>query len=100
MRTKKIGITVDAEVLHRVDLLAAERQITTRSRAIQKAVKVGVKRLERGRLDRECAKLDPVFEQWLAEQDMVEDSAELSDGALADICAVFNVPDAPELGPL
>jgi metal-responsive CopG/Arc/MetJ family transcriptional regulator len=98
MRTKKIGITV--EVLHKVDLPAFERQITTRSRAIQKAVKMGVKRRERGRLDRECAKLDPAFEQWLAEQDLVEDSVELSDEVLADIYAVFNVPDAPELGQL
>ena len=29
--------------------------------------------LERGRLDRECAKLDPKFEQQLAEQALVED---------------------------
>jgi metal-responsive CopG/Arc/MetJ family transcriptional regulator len=69
----KIAITLDAELLRKVDLLVAERRFPTRSRAIQEAVKAAIERLERGRLERECAKLDPKFEQQLAEQDLAED---------------------------
>jgi metal-responsive CopG/Arc/MetJ family transcriptional regulator len=71
----KIAITLDAELLRKVDLLVAERRFPTRSRAIQEAVKAAIERLERGRLDRECAKLDPKFEQQLAEQGLAEDLA-------------------------
>jgi metal-responsive CopG/Arc/MetJ family transcriptional regulator len=100
MRATKITITLDAKLLRKVDLLVAERRFRTRSRAIQEAVKAGVQRLERGRFHRECAKLDPIFEQQLAEQVLAEDMSELSDQALADICAVSDRPDASEFGPL
>ncbi|HXO26903.1 MAG TPA: ribbon-helix-helix domain-containing protein [Thermoanaerobaculia bacterium] len=73
MSATKIAITLDAELLRKVDLLVAERRFPTRSRAIQEAVKAAIERLERGRLDRQCAKLDPKFEQQLAEQDLAED---------------------------
>ena len=75
MSATKIAITLDAELLGKVDLLVAERRFPTRSRAIQEAVKAAVERLERGRLNRECAKLDPKFEQQLAEQGLAEDLA-------------------------
>jgi metal-responsive CopG/Arc/MetJ family transcriptional regulator len=71
----KIAITLDAELLRKVDLLVAERRFPTRNRAIQEAVKAAVERLERGRLERECAKLDPKFEQQLAEHGLAEDLA-------------------------
>ena len=73
MSVTKIAITLDAELLRKVDLLVAGRRFPSRSRAIQEAVKAAVDRLERGRLDRECAKLDPKFEQRLAEQGLSED---------------------------
>jgi len=76
MSATKIAITLDAELLRKVDLLVTERRFPTRSRAIQEAVKAAVERLERGRLERECAKLDPKFEQQLAEQGLAEDLAE------------------------
>ncbi len=75
MSATKIAITLDADLLRKVDLLVAEQRFPTRSRAIQEAVKAAVERLERGRLGRECAKLDPRFEQQLAEQGLAEDSA-------------------------
>jgi metal-responsive CopG/Arc/MetJ family transcriptional regulator len=73
MSATKIAITLDAELLRKVDLLVTERRFPTRSRAIQEAVKAALDRLERGRLDRECAKLNPQFEQQLAEQGLAED---------------------------
>ncbi len=67
MSASKIAITLDAELLERVDRLVAERKFPSRSRAIQLAVKAQLDRFDRSRLARECAKLDPTFEQRLAE---------------------------------
>lgn len=75
MSGTKIAITLDVELLRKVDLLVAERRFPNRSRAIQEAVSAAVDRLEHGRLDRECAKLDPEFEQQLAEQGLAMDFA-------------------------
>jgi Arc/MetJ-type ribon-helix-helix transcriptional regulator len=74
MTATKIAITLDAELLRKVDLLVAERRFPSRSRAIQEAVKIALDRLEAGRLGRESAKLDPKFEQDLAEQGLAETS--------------------------
>lgn len=75
MSATKIAITLESELLRKVDQLVAERRFPTRSRAIQEAVKAAVERIERGRLERECAKLDPKFEQQLVEQGLAEDLA-------------------------
>jgi len=45
---------------------------TRRSQAIQQAVEEMLARLERSRLTRECAKLDPAFEKALAEEGLSE----------------------------
>jgi metal-responsive CopG/Arc/MetJ family transcriptional regulator len=70
----KIAITLDRETLRRLDQLVAQRRVPNRSRAIQEAVEEHLDRLERGRLARECAKLDPAEERGLAEEGL---SAEL-----------------------
>jgi|ERR1700687_655391 len=75
MRAIRIAITLETDLLHRLDLLVAEGRFPTRSRAIQEAVRSGLEGLERGRLARECAKLDPEFEQRLAEQGLTDDLA-------------------------
>jgi metal-responsive CopG/Arc/MetJ family transcriptional regulator len=67
MGTSKVAITLDEELLERIDRLVAERKFPSRSRAIQLAVKAQIDRLDRRRLARECAKLDPKYEQQLAE---------------------------------
>lgn len=68
MTTTKVAITLDEELLERIDRLVAERRFPSRSRAIQLAVKAQIDRLDRRRLARECARLDPAYEQQLAEQ--------------------------------
>lgn len=67
MGTSKVAITLDEGLLERIDRLVAERKFPSRSRAIQLAVKAQIDRLDRRRLARECAKLDPEYEQRLAE---------------------------------
>lgn len=66
--TAKVAITLDEELLERIDRLVAERKFPSRSRAIQLAVRAQIDRLDRRRLASECAKLDPAYEQQLAEQ--------------------------------
>ena len=68
MSTTKVAITLDEELLERIDRLVAERKFPSRSRAIQLAVKAQIDRLDRRRLARECAKLDPRYEQNITEE--------------------------------
>ena len=68
MSTIKVAITLDEDLLERIDRLVAERRFPSRSRAIQLAVKAQIDRLDRGRLARESAKLDPAHEQQIAEE--------------------------------
>ncbi len=68
MSTAKVAITLDEDLLKRLDRLVKNRMFENRSRAIQEAVSEKLARLERGRLARECAKLDRKFEQTMAEE--------------------------------
>lgn len=73
MGSVKVAITIDSETLKRVDALVAKRVFPNRSRAVQAAVAEKLARLEHTRLATECAKLDPAFEQALAEEGMGEE---------------------------
>jgi metal-responsive CopG/Arc/MetJ family transcriptional regulator len=76
MSKAKIAITLDKQILKRLDQLVEGQVFPNRSCAIQEAVKEKLGRLEQIRLARECAKLDPDFEKALAEEGM---SGELSE---------------------
>ena len=73
MRSAKIAVTIDQDLLLRLDRLVKERRFPNRSRAVQEALRDKLERLERSRLARECAKLDQTFEQHLAEEGLSED---------------------------
>ncbi len=68
MASAKIVITIDKNLLDRLDHLVKERRFPNRSRAVQEALRDKLERLEQTRLARECAKLDPPFEQQLADE--------------------------------
>ena len=70
MSTVKVAISLDADMLRRVDELVARTVFPSRSRAIQTAVAEKLARMERSRLATECAKLDLKAEQALAEEGM------------------------------
>ncbi len=70
MAADKVAITIDHEVLKRLDRLVAEKRFPNRSRAIQEAVEEKLSRLDRSRLAREAAMLDQRFEKKLAEEGM------------------------------
>jgi metal-responsive CopG/Arc/MetJ family transcriptional regulator len=73
MSTTKVAVTLDEKTLDRLDRLVKARLFPNRSRAIQEAVEEKLERLERSRLARECTKLDPAFEQAMAEEGMSEE---------------------------
>ncbi|MEX0747305.1 MAG: ribbon-helix-helix domain-containing protein [Rhodothermales bacterium] len=75
MATAKIAITLTAETLHRIDNLDSERAYPNRSRAIQAAVEEKLERMDRNRLARECAKLNPAEEQALAEAGLTDEQS-------------------------
>ena len=68
MSSTKIAITLDEDLVRRLDRLVDERKFPSRSRAIQLAVQAQIDRLDRRRLSRECAKLDRRHEQQVAEE--------------------------------
>jgi metal-responsive CopG/Arc/MetJ family transcriptional regulator len=73
MGSAKVAITIDEDTLQRLDRLVKEHVFPNRSKAIQEAVQDKIKRLEKSRLARECAKLDPSYEQALADEGISED---------------------------
>ncbi len=75
MATAKIAITLEQETLNRIDHLIRREVFPNRSKAIQQAVQEKLDRLNRSRLARECAKLEPKLEKAMAEEGM---SAELN----------------------
>src|SRR5487761_451656 len=58
MASAKVAITIPSAVLKRVDALVKRRVFPNRSKAIQHALDETLERMDRGRLARECAKLD------------------------------------------
>jgi metal-responsive CopG/Arc/MetJ family transcriptional regulator len=74
MKTAKVAITISQDLLIRLDQLVKEHRFPNRSRAVQAALQEKLERLDRGRLARECAKLDRRFEQALADEGLAEDA--------------------------
>jgi metal-responsive CopG/Arc/MetJ family transcriptional regulator len=68
MVASKIAITIENNLLERLDMLVKYNLFPNRSKAVQEAVAEKLARLEKSRLAQECAKLDPDFEQSLAEE--------------------------------
>ena len=76
MAAAKVAITIEEELLRQIDRLVEMRKFPNRSRAIQEAVRDKLERLDRGRLARECAKLDRAFEQKMADEGLAGDLEE------------------------
>jgi metal-responsive CopG/Arc/MetJ family transcriptional regulator len=76
MAASKIAITIDDNTLKRLDILVKSKFFPNRSKAIQEAVTEKLMRIEKSRLAQECAKLNPEFEQSLAEEGFSSELAE------------------------
>ena len=73
MTRAKVAVSLDEGLLNRLDRLVSKAVFPNRSQAIQVAVEEKLERLERSRLARECAKLDPDFEKSIAEEGLSEE---------------------------
>lgn len=71
MAVTKIAISIDRKLLERLDQLIQIIGVNNRSKVIQEAVKEKIERVEKSRLARECAKLDPTFERAMADADIM-----------------------------
>ena len=76
MARSKVAVSLEETTLDRLDQLVRSAVFPNRSQAIQVAVDEKLERIERSRLARECAKLNPAYERALAEEGMSEDLSE------------------------
>ena len=76
MGSSKIAITLESKLLEEVDALVKKEVFPNRSKAIQKAVEEKLHRINQTSLARECAKLDPAYEQAMADEGFDEDLSE------------------------
>ena len=67
MSVAKVTISIESQLLKRIDSLVKDRVFPSRSQAIQSAVEEKVSRLDKTRLARECAKLDKKEERAWAD---------------------------------
>ena len=70
MGRSKVAITIDEDLLQKLDRLVKKAVFRNRSQAIQIAVKEKLERFDQSRLARECSKLDPSFEK--SNSDLIE----------------------------
>lgn len=68
MGKKKVAVTIDQYLVSKLDHMVAEGRYSSRSSAIEEAVLERINKLEKKRLAEESARLDPDFEQALAEE--------------------------------
>ncbi|MBN1973239.1 MAG: hypothetical protein JW787_06345 [Sedimentisphaerales bacterium] len=68
MTVSKIAISLENDMVKRIDMLVKSNLFPNRSKAIQEAVSEKLRRIEKSLLAQECAKLDPEFEQSIAEE--------------------------------
>jgi metal-responsive CopG/Arc/MetJ family transcriptional regulator len=76
MARAKVAITIDYELVKRLDDLVVQERVASRSRAIEDAVRDALARLDRTRLARECSRLAPADEQELADEGLAADLRE------------------------
>lgn len=74
MPKAKVALTLDTELMNHVDTLVSERRFRNRSQAVESAPAEKLGRLARTRLATECAKLDSVVEQRLADEGLAGES--------------------------
>ncbi len=72
MPKTKVALTLDAELLERLDDLVAKQKFRNRSQAIEAALADKLQRIARTRLARESAKLNPADEKRFADEGLVD----------------------------
>lgn len=70
MSVAKVAISVDNQILRKLDQLVQKHFFPSRSKAIQEALEEKLVRLDKSRLTSECMKLNREEEHALAEEGM------------------------------
>lgn len=73
MPKTKVALTIDSDLLERLDELVERRKFRNRSQAVESALADKLQRLARTRLARESAKLNPREERRLADEGLADD---------------------------
>lgn len=76
MPKTKVAVTIETELLARIDALVDDATFPNRSQAVEIAIEEKLGRMAHAGLARECAKLDRAEERALAEEGMSRDLAE------------------------
>jgi Arc/MetJ-type ribon-helix-helix transcriptional regulator len=76
MPKAKVAVTIDSQLLKRIDRLVRDARFPNRSAAVECALVEKLERMDRTRLVRECAKLDQSEERALADEGLAADLAE------------------------
>ena len=76
MSVAKVTISIQSDLLKKLDRLVKERVFANRSQAVQSAVEEKVSRLDSNRLARECGKLNKTEEQSLADLGLASETQE------------------------
>lgn len=73
MSVDKIAVSIDHELVQKLDKLVADKKFKNRSHAIQSSIQNTVTKLEHQRLAQQCRKLNEIEEQRLADEGLEED---------------------------
>jgi len=78
MREARVEVTLDRDMLRRLDLFVQNGRFPNRSRAVQEAIGEMLTRLRRERLTGESAKLDRAAEQTMADEALLPPTVQRS----------------------
>jgi len=76
MNVAKVTVSIESNLLKKIDRLVKAKVFPNRSKAIQDAVIEKIERIDHNRLLRECAKLDAEDEQSMADEGLALEIAE------------------------
>ena len=79
MPKQKVAVTIEKDLVAILDRLVSEGKYPSRSSAVEDAVIERLIKVEKSRLAEESAKLDPAFEQAMADEGLLGDLAEWPD---------------------
>ena len=76
MPKQKVAVTIEKDLIIKLDRLVSEGKYPSRSSAVEDAVIERMVKVEKSRLAEESAKLDPAFEQAIADEGLLGDFSE------------------------
>lgn len=76
MPKQKVAVTLERDLILKLDRMVSEGKYPSRSSAVEDAVTERMIKVKKTRLAEESAKLDPAYEQALADEGLSGDLAE------------------------